>query len=203
MISPRSLTAVFVLLAQYPGAARAETPSAAHVDLVPPRLTHSVDPIYPESRRASGAGASVVVTLTLDATGQVTAAAIAESAGPEFDEAALAAARQLVFDPAQRAGKPVPARIPFKFTFVTQPASPPAALVAPSTATAAPSGVTPVPTGATPASPGATRPDDRIGAAASGEPEAGDHEPGRPSDPTTGMRSTPASTRSKRDRICG
>jgi TonB family protein len=85
--------------------------------LVPPKLVSSATPVYPEAKRASGQGARVVLKLTLDDTGKVTEASVLESAGPEFDQAALDAAPELVFEPAMKQGKAVPARIAFSFDF--------------------------------------------------------------------------------------
>jgi TonB family protein len=89
-------------------------------ELVAPALTESVEPVYPESKRESGETAKVVLRLTLDETGKVTEATVLESAGPEFDAAALEAAPKLVFQPATKGGKAVPARIAFRFDFQLQ-----------------------------------------------------------------------------------
>jgi TonB family protein len=93
--------------------------------LVPPSLSAPVVPEYPESKRASGESASVLLALELDTTGHVGRATVLESAGPEFDAAALDAAHRLVFAPATKDGQAVPARIAFRFDFALQ--APPAA----------------------------------------------------------------------------
>jgi TonB family protein len=93
--------------------------------LVPPSLTAPVVPEYPESKRASGESASVLLALELDASGRVSRATVLESAGPEFDAAALSAAERLVFTPATKDGEAVPARIAFRFDFALE--APPAA----------------------------------------------------------------------------
>lgn len=112
--------------------ARAQEPAPAPAPgLVPPRLVQSVEPTYPEEKRAAAESATVGLVLTIAATGAVTEAKVTESAGSAFDEAALEAARRLVFEPARRAGQPLAARIPFRFSFVYQPPSP--AVAAPTT----------------------------------------------------------------------
>lgn len=89
--------------------------------LTPPKLVRAAQPEYPASKLATGENATVTLVLTLDASGQVTDASVASSAGDDFDQAALAAARQLVFEPAQRDGTPVAAKIPFRVQFAAPP----------------------------------------------------------------------------------
>lgn len=105
-----------------------DAPAAPEPALVPPKLVQKVDPIYPEAERANGAAASVTLTLTIDRTGHVTEAVVAESGGASFDEAATTAAGQLVFEPAQKNGAPVIAKIRYRFDFqLAAPEPPPAA----------------------------------------------------------------------------
>jgi TonB family protein len=117
--------------AQAPVAAAPSAPAPA--GLVPPELTQGATPEYPESKRAAAEKASVALALTIGATGAVESATVTTSAGPEFDEAALAAAKKLVFKPATRDGKPIPARIPYRFDFAVE-APAPAPAVTPSDA---------------------------------------------------------------------
>jgi TonB family protein len=78
---------------------------------------------YPKSALDAGfrEPAEVSLTLTVDATGVVSQALVDARAGHGFDEAAVAAAQRLVFEPATRDGKPVPARIRFVYKFVPPP----------------------------------------------------------------------------------
>jgi TonB family protein len=94
----------------------------------PPRLLERVEPIYPESQRATGQSAHVALALTLDDTGNVTEVNVTESGGADFDAAALEAARRLRFAPARLGERALPAKIPFRFDF--QLAAPPPAAVA-------------------------------------------------------------------------
>src|SRR5690349_18924553 len=75
----------------------ADTAGAARAapSLVPPKLAHGVTPAYPEAERARGAAATVLLELTLDASGKVTDAVVARSGGAAFDAAALTAAGAL------------------------------------------------------------------------------------------------------------
>jgi len=60
----------------------------------------------------------VTLALLVGADGSVQEAEVVESAGPELDELALAVAPRLRFEPARRDGRPIPARILFRPTFV-------------------------------------------------------------------------------------
>ncbi|HVZ31881.1 MAG TPA: TonB family protein [Polyangiaceae bacterium] len=82
-----------------------------------------MEPKYPEALRASGQSASVGLVLKLDASGNVSSAEVAESAGAEFDAAALDAAHSLRFEPARLGDRAVPAKIPFRFDFRVAPAA--------------------------------------------------------------------------------
>jgi TonB family protein len=106
--------------------AQAETPAPQLTR--PPELTHFVEAEYPASEQASGRAATVVLQLTLSATGTVEDASVHESAGPAFDAPALAAARQFVFRPAEVDHQPSAIRILYRYDFVLQPKAPLTAL---------------------------------------------------------------------------
>jgi TonB family protein len=123
-------------------------PNSDTAALVPPKLLEGVEPTYPEAKRESGEAASVSLALTIDRSGQVTDVAVLESAGPEFDQAAIDAARNLRFEPAQKNGEAVPSKIRFLFEFKlappTEPVAPPAAPApAPAPALPAPAAAAP------------------------------------------------------------
>jgi TonB family protein len=84
---------------------------------VPPRLVHFVDAPYPKEAMDAGLAADVMLRLRVEADGSVSEAQVLQPAGHGFDEAAVAAARQFRFEPAQRDGKPIAARIPFRYSF--------------------------------------------------------------------------------------
>ncbi len=97
------------------------SPVADAPKLAPPKIVTTIEPEYPAAKKAAGQGAVVVLTLTIDAAGNVQDAVVATSGGEDFDEAALAAAKALVFEPATKDGHPIAARIPWTFTFAISP----------------------------------------------------------------------------------
>ncbi|MBN9167828.1 MAG: hypothetical protein BGO98_06160 [Myxococcales bacterium 68-20] len=90
-----------------------------------PRLVKFVETEYPAAMKAAGVSASVVLTIEIGATGKVTNVAVAESAGADFDAAALAAASGFEFEPAEVDDKPAPAKITYRYDFVIEAAEPP------------------------------------------------------------------------------
>ena len=72
----------------------------------PPKLVKFVDAPYPESEKAAGQQASVVLQIAIGQDGTVTDAKVIGSAGPAFDQAALEAVRGFVFEPAEIDNKP-------------------------------------------------------------------------------------------------
>lgn len=89
--------------------------------ITPPQVIEHVDAVYPPALLAKGIETNVIVILTVERDGTVKDAVIAESGGPEFDEAALTAARGFRFSPALKEGKPVRARIKMPFHFAPGP----------------------------------------------------------------------------------
>ncbi len=104
-------------LARAQGASAPPAPSV-HKLTRPPRLTQFVEAPYPESEKAGGRAASVVLELGINAAGTVDQAAVTQSAGPAFDAAALRAVQQFVFEPAEIDGKPAAIRILYQYEFV-------------------------------------------------------------------------------------
>src|SRR5574338_561753 len=72
----------------------------------PPKLLQAVAPEYPPAALAAGKTAQVKVRIHIDAAGLVTSVDVVEPVGDGFDEAAVAAAMQYVFEPAEIDGKP-------------------------------------------------------------------------------------------------
>jgi TonB family protein len=103
-------------------AERAPAAGAAEASaLEPPRLEQFVSAPYPAEALERRLEAAVVLELDIDETGRVTDARVREAAGHGFDEAAQAAARAFHFAPARRAGKPVRARILYRYAFTLRP----------------------------------------------------------------------------------
>lgn len=122
----RGIVAASVGLAVSAGVAPAraqQLPAAEAPAIVPPRVENDRGVIYPEQALREGIAAPVVVVLVVevDDGGHVRSAVPEQPQGHGFDEAAVAAARRIAFEPATRDGKPIAARITMKYTF-TPPA---------------------------------------------------------------------------------
>ncbi len=83
-----------------------------------------VEAPYPEAEKSSGRTASVVVQIAISATGAVDAVKVIESAGTAFDEAAVAAIRQFLFEAAEINNRPAPIRINYRYDFVIKEEAP-------------------------------------------------------------------------------
>jgi iron complex outermembrane receptor protein len=112
-----------------PAGAQAEHPAPV---VVAPVVVHHVDAVYPPSALKAREHADVILTVTVDADGHVSKVDVAESGGPDLDEAAIVAAREWTFVPAMRDGKPIASRIKMPFHFAP-PAAPPEVVEAPTT----------------------------------------------------------------------
>jgi TonB family protein len=92
-----------------------------------PKLTKPAKVEYPKEALGKSGEVEVSLLVDLDDTGAVSGAAVVEPKTPTglgFEEAALTAAYDLAFEPAELAGKPVAVQIFYKFKFV--PPKPPA-----------------------------------------------------------------------------
>ena len=107
-----------------PGAA-GEGPEAPAFALEPdagPALLSQPDPaemrsLYPEAARRGALEGDVKLELLVSETGEVVEVKVVRSAGSGFDEVAERLVRRFRFRPAVRAGRPVPARIPWTYKF--------------------------------------------------------------------------------------
>jgi TonB family protein len=133
-------------------AAHADGPSrsvdsveAARLDR-PPKQIKSAQPDYPRDALARGLEAEVILVLDVDARGKVTNASVAQPSahpGVGFEDAAVAAARRLEFEPAASSGQPVAVQIQYRFRF--KPAAPPPAPSPPAAPSPPPSAGPPSP----------------------------------------------------------
>jgi len=98
----------------------AAPPKAAPVVTKPPRLIQAQAPDYPPGALEAGKQAKVRVRIHIDATGIVTAVDVIERVGDGFDEAAVAAAMQYVFEPAEIDGKPAAIAVETTINFVIE-----------------------------------------------------------------------------------
>ena len=95
-----------------------ETQRAEDAPLVtPPKLIRFVEATRPEGEAQESDEVAVELLLTIDKKGSVTEAVVARSGGEAFDAAALAAARQFLFEPARQDWEPVPSRIRYRYVF--------------------------------------------------------------------------------------
>ena len=87
--------------------------------ITPPKLIRFVEAAYPEAEAEGEQPEETAVELDIvvGKDGLVTEASVARSAGEAFDEAALAAARQFVFEPARKDWEPIAARIRYRYVF--------------------------------------------------------------------------------------
>src|SRR5688500_8222229 len=95
-------------------------PTPTGVVTKPPKLLQAVAPDYPPAALAANKTASVKVRIKIDATGIVTAVDVIDKVGDGFDEAAVAAAQQYVFEPAEIDGKPAPISVETVIHFVIE-----------------------------------------------------------------------------------
>jgi TonB family protein len=98
---------------------------------------------YPEAARQLGMASSVLLQLTIDATGAVIEAEVLESGGQAFDDSAREALLRSRFTPATRDGQPLTARIRYQYAFVPPPAPAPAVALPPSPAEQPSSAISP------------------------------------------------------------
>ncbi len=96
----------------------------------PPAITKSVDPVYPPEALADKLSADVTMLIDIDVDGRVSGVQVTKPAGHGFDEAAVAAATEMEFSPAEIDGKPGKIRIEYVMHFVPKvveaPPPPPA-----------------------------------------------------------------------------
>ena len=90
----------------------------------PPKLVTFVEAEYPESEKAAGRTAAVVLEIGIGADGTVTDAVVVTSAGAAFDAAAVDAVKRFVFSPAEVNDKPAPIRIRYRYDFVFKEEAP-------------------------------------------------------------------------------
>lgn len=122
---------VVAVLAVLCTVARADDPPPQPTGVITkqPQLLQAVAPDYPPAALEAGKQAQVKVRIHIDAAGLVTKVDVLEPVGDGFDEAAVAAAMQYVFEPAEVDGKPgaiaVDTTIHFVIEEVEEPEPPP------------------------------------------------------------------------------
>jgi TonB family protein len=105
-----------------PASAPPPAPPPTRLDK-PPKLQRFVQAAAPPELADRGE-VDVILTIDVDAAGNVNSVNVAQSGGAAFDEAAVAAARQFLFSPGEAGGQPVPVRITYRYRFIYQPPAP-------------------------------------------------------------------------------
>lgn len=84
-----------------------------------PKLTNfkAVEAPYPDSQKASGTDAHVLLQLAITDRGDVSEVVVLEPAGPDFDKAAVESARRFKFEPAEIDNKPASVKLTFRYDF--------------------------------------------------------------------------------------
>jgi TonB family protein len=103
-----------------------------------PKQTKFVEAEYPKEALDKGITTDVMLLLDINAQGKIDSVGIAEPVNPPgmgFEEAAMVAAQQFEFEPAEVDGKPIAVQITYRYHFKLAPKAPPAppALAAPAT----------------------------------------------------------------------
>jgi TonB family protein len=83
-------------------------------------LVHFQEAVFPPKALADGLEAEVLLRLVVGADGSVTEVLVLEPVGHGFDAAAVAAAQQFVFTPAQRDGVSIPVAIKYVYRFTNE-----------------------------------------------------------------------------------
>jgi TonB family protein len=117
----RTLVLLLAAAVSRPTPARAAEPqgdsSSGPVVTKPPKLVKFVEAVYPKDRHDAGITASVLLSIEIGDDGKVGEVSIVQGAAPDFDAAALAAAKQFVFEPAEIDNQPAPVKITYKYDF--------------------------------------------------------------------------------------
>lgn len=91
--------------------------SAKGNDIVPPEAIYKVNPAHPKNLLEKGQDGEAVIVATVDMFGSVKNPSVESATDDEFGLAAMLAASEWIFEPANRGGVPIEVRVklPFKF----------------------------------------------------------------------------------------
>jgi TonB family protein len=99
------------------GAAPEAAPESGPVVTKAPKLVKFVPAAYPKDKHDAGITASVLLSIAIGDDGQVGEVEVVKGAAPDFDAAAVAAAKQFVFEPAEIDGQRAPVKITYRYDF--------------------------------------------------------------------------------------
>ena len=114
---------LIVIVCVFANVVRAQTSSGGVAEpddkplVTPPKLIRFVEADYPETEGEEQQEVDVELEIIVGKGGLVTEVSVARSGGKAFDEAALAAARQFIFEPARKDWEPIAARIRYRYIF--------------------------------------------------------------------------------------
>src|SRR5436305_9471138 len=111
-----SLIALTVVAGALATTARAQNADGPTITK-PPKLVRFVPAVYPPDKHAAQIAAAVVLSIEIGDDGKVGEVEVITGAAPDFDAAAVAAARQFVFEPAEIDGQPAPVKITYRYDF--------------------------------------------------------------------------------------
>jgi protein TonB len=94
--------------------AQSETPQPK---LTAPRRLGAVAPAYPAYAKSQRLERDVAVSIVVGTDGRVGDVKVLKSGGPDFDRAAVEAAKRTVYEPATRDGVPFPFRMSYTYRF--------------------------------------------------------------------------------------
>ena len=83
----------------------------------PPKLVKFVSAVYPQEKHDAHVTGSVLLSVEIGDDGKVGDVEVIKGAAPDFDAAAVAAAKQFVFEPAEIDGQPAPVKITYRYDF--------------------------------------------------------------------------------------
>jgi TonB family protein len=83
----------------------------------PPKLVKFVQAVYPKEKHDAHLTGSVLLSIEIGGDGAVGEVEVVKGAAPDFDAAAVAAAKQFVFEPAEIDGQPAPVKITYRYDF--------------------------------------------------------------------------------------
>jgi len=86
-------------------------------DIVAPKLTHKVEPVYAPEPKAHGIMGEVTLSFEIDREGKTRNIKVVEGLEPDLDKNAIAALSDWRFDPGTKDGKPVVCAGKIKFAF--------------------------------------------------------------------------------------
>jgi TonB family protein len=110
-----SAACVLIALVLAAPGARADDPAPQITKA--PALVHFVEAVYPPDKKAAGVESAVILSIEIDAKGGVGKVEVITTGGADFDAAAIAAAQQFTFSPAEIDGKPAPVKITYRYVF--------------------------------------------------------------------------------------